>query len=80
MKKVYIVLDEPESCSECQFYVDYLSCFLEHVSIGYDEKPKNCPLKPLPETLPEDCNTIFFTGFNSGWNACIDRILEGAID
>lgn len=50
-------------------------------------KPGWCPLKPVPEKkealeVPKIPSLIDFRrkGFQDGWNACIDKILEGCKD
>lgn len=87
MDKVILIMDKPESCSVCPLfggvYTDMV-CNGNGYVINYpypkDFRQEWCPLKPLPEKLPEDCVSNFYTGLNIGWNICIDRILEGAID
>lgn len=84
MGKVVLVLDKmPESC--------YLGCPLqsEHVCgmknetvsdfLGEKERPKWCPLKPIPEkinnlSVRNDKNASRANGFMDGFNACIDEI------
>lgn len=49
--------------------------------IRFDEKPKWCPLRPLPnrkEDLHYPCNE-YVQAVNEGWNACLDEI-EGEAD
>lgn len=94
MKKVYIVMDEPEKCEKCKLSSEAgfgaVICSIIGKLIGLDEeirnveKPEWCPLKPLPEKQALDiatCNALSFSekemDMASGWNACIDRILEG---
>ena len=47
-------------------------------------KPDWCPMKPIPEKKEEigmprtpSMNDIKRIGFQKGWNACVDKILEG---
>lgn len=47
-------------------------------------KPYWCPLKPIPDKKEEmgmprtpSMNDIKRIGFQKGWNACVDKILEG---
>ena len=82
MKKVYIVMDEPESCDDCPLFDDkylQMACKGNGYGIGFpypkDFKQEWCPLKPFlgkPDYPP-----IGAESFVAGWNACIDRILEG---
>ena len=39
--------------------------------IRFDEKPKWCPLRPLPHKLQADWYT---DGYKEGFNACLDEI------
>ena len=86
MKKVYIVMDEPESCTECRLLRNgnfgTVSCTLREEFLGfkkedikYMKRPRWCPLKPLPEK--PDYPPIGAESFVAGWNACIDRIFGG---
>ena len=88
MPKAVLVMDMPESCMECNFlYIDgdtmLDSCQALEVARTVDsetyEKPDWCPLRELPEKMPElkagyeDISTsIRRVGWN--WNACLDAI------
>ena len=50
-------------------------------SISEGNKPEWCPIKSVPEKMEEKENTVsipgvFMEGKVSGWNDCIDKILE----
>ena len=84
MSKVMLVLNEPDSCSECP------CC---HV-FGFDSRdicsaiprmPKtplkgihhDCPLKSVPEKIgvTEDVGS-YQLGYVNGWNAILNKLLE----
>lgn len=88
MPKSVLVMDNPESCFECNFlYCDgdtnLDSCQAREEARLVDsatyEKPDWCPLRELPEKIPElksgyeDINTSIR---RVGWNACLDKILK----
>jgi hypothetical protein len=88
MSKAILVIDMPKSCKECNIqYEDEYSywCPCNHVKENttdiYDHvinltKPDWCPLKELPEKY--DIRDSNFE-YESGYNACIDKILEEKI-
>ena len=88
MTKSVLVIDNPESCFECNFlYCDgdtnLDSCQAREEARLVDsatyEKPDWCPLRELPEKIPElksgyeDINTSIR---RVGWTACLDKILK----
>lgn len=89
MNKAILVIDMPESCSQCPFfgnhYADMCCKGLNNRNINYpypeDFRQDWCPLKPLPEKYdieaernkPHDIDCDW--EFESGYNACIDEIL-----
>lgn len=65
MSEAVIVLDMPKSCWECRFHVVSDLYSLEEESVceakcrvlkesTMKNKPKWCPLKPMPEAIPID--------------------------
>ena len=88
--KALFVMEMPESCDTCVFSsVAYDSelfdegecyCIIKMKSDGIVErcKPDWCPLKPVPEKKPVVLDAL--DSFDYGWNACIDKILEGCKD
>ena len=74
MSKSLLVIDTPETCSECPlFEIElYRGCRLggDH----WEDKPKWCPLRPLPEKTI-DASDDYFHGYCNGRNECIDEIL-----
>ena len=83
MSKAVLVMDMQESCKKCRFHLNYPSvkhyCYIKQEAFE-EEKPKWCPLKPLPEKREADSlyDSEYFEAL--GYNACIDEILKGATD
>lgn len=88
MPKAVLIMDMPENCEHCACkYPSYKDDALYDCAITgktvpinggrYGKKPDWCPLRELPEKIPEhksgyeDINT---TLHREGWNACIDAI------
>ena len=96
MSKGIIVVDIPENCGDCAYfqydgqYDRYCGANGEDLmNIDWNsEKPDWCPIKPLPEKLPEHepvaykdnednwINRMKRLPEHCGWNACLDVILE----
>ncbi len=90
MAKAVLVMDNPESCFECNFlYCDgdtnLDSCQAREEARPVDsetyKKPDWCPLRKLPEKKEELSVEEYEFGrlgkaFTSGWNACLDEILK----
>lgn len=94
--KGIIVVDIPENCGDCaccQYdgqYDRYCGVNGEDLmNIDWNsEKPDWCPIKPLPDKLPEHepvaykdsddnwVNRMKRLPEHCGWNACLDVILE----
>ena len=82
MSKSIIVIDTPTRCGECRFarlYNTILSRDLimctavkNDLFVWRDDKPKWCPLRPLPQKV----HTVNINGIECGlgWNTCIDEI------
>ena len=90
MAKAVLVMDMPETCKDCSCkYPSYKDDALYDCAITgktipidggrYGEKPDWCPLRELPEKIPElksgyeDLSTSIR---RVGWNACFDEILK----
>lgn len=61
-------------------------CGVENVEVerycSYDRpgKPDWCPVKKIPEKCPmqtESGNHVIDWMYNAGWNACVDKMIEG---
>lgn len=86
MSKYLLVIDEPNNCADCPCFYDYLCCQAKSgIRVLDEERPKDCPLKPIPEknkynvekyaTVDFENNITLGDYLNIGWNACIDEIL-----
>ena len=90
MAKAVLTMDMPQSCFQCRFlridteYVGVIeSCGALEVGRQLDtesyDKPDWCPLRELPEKIPEDNRNggySYSEGCDTGWNACLDEILK----
>lgn len=74
--KAILIIDMPVTCRECPCFYDYLHC---NAKIGLnvlgDERPKGCPLKPLPAKIDRYPCGVYYEGYGDGWDDCIDKIL-----
>lgn len=84
MAKAVLVMDNPEDCPMCKFWNskddECYATGVEELSLNSEEaKPDWCPLRELPEKIPElksgyeDLSTSIR---RVGWNACLDEILN----
>ena len=84
MAKAVLVMDMPEDCPMCKFWNskddECYATGVEELSLNSEEaKPDWCPLRELPEKIPElksgyeDLSTSIR---RVGWNACVDEILN----
>lgn len=90
--KAVLVIDMPKDCRRCQLMVDRFCYGIPadevHDSININERPKWCPLKPLPQKIDkgmevdisggDDYETGYIHGWHrgvdKGWNDCIKAI------
>lgn len=84
MAKAVLVMDMPEDCTMCKFWNskddECYATGVEELSLNSEEaKPDWCPLRELPEKIPElksgyeDLSTSIR---RVGFNACLDEILN----
>lgn len=88
MTKAILIMNMPESCSECKFLYEFQGikkCQLMNVlnngasrlsqNTFTEKRHKKCPLRELPEKAnhPAYCDN---GRFDKGWNACLDEILK----
>lgn len=93
MPKAVLVMDMPESCKKCVFCRGLNACKLNKYLVGdrictiytVDKqimeggKPDWCPLRELPEKIPElksGYEDISTSIRRTGWNACLDAITK----
>lgn len=80
MSKAVLIMDMPENCYECKFFISresYCSAKKKYVnSLAEYVRPSECPLKELPKELlhiqiysKESCI------YDKGWNDCLDKII-----
>lgn len=81
MSKYLLVIDEPNDCTDCPCFYDYLACQAKSGIRVLDEgrRAKDCPLKPLPAKIEKPTDSSYDFGLAKeidGWNCCIDWILD----
>lgn len=79
--KAILIIDMPGECGECPVHGYALGMGLCNAVLracNKNKKPDWCPLQELPEKEEKDGRPM--NRWMSGWNACIDEILnkEGA--
>lgn len=86
MSKGIIVVDNiPSTCKKCDFcdrsfpYESYCMAFMSSMTDG--GKPEWCPIHEIPVKLeelksPHSLSDYQMKGFQRGWNACLNKILE----
>lgn len=85
MSKAILVVEMPNSCSECPLFCAHYSDMhckgLNNRGINYPY-PDNfrqewCPLREFPKRDDNDglYQLEYTQGYMSGWNACLDEIL-----
>ena len=89
MSKAVLVMNMPESCDMCDFVDDMqpprygertLYCGVpgigEDVTDYIECRPEFCPLRELPERKKLTYTDLDADNKASGWNDCLDKILE----
>lgn len=89
-EKALLVMDMPESCMGCNFFIcdgetNLDSCMAKEIArevhLEKYGNPGWCPLKPLPEkSTTENDMTDYQCGMVDGRNQCIDEITGGNYD
>lgn len=90
MSKAVLVMNMPECCADCpcSFFerdnpILNLICGVTQEDAYNVGKPDWCPLRELPEKIPElksGYEEISKSIHRDGWNACLDEILGGKDD
>ena len=84
MPKAVLVMDMPEQvCQKCTLCYEteddeYLCCAVEKL-VPDGEKPDWCPLRELPEKMPDlehGYENVEKSIIRTGWNACLDTIAK----
>lgn len=82
MPKAVLVMDMPEQvCQKCTLCYEteddeYLCCAVGKL-VPDGEKPDWCPLRELPEKMPDlehGYENVEKSIIRAGWNACLDAI------
>lgn len=88
MSKAILVIDMPKNCAECplvEIHGDEYFCIPDdfnhylgdsYVKHSCEQRPNWCPLKEMPQK--PDYPPINESSYVAGYNACIDKILEGS--
>ena len=87
MSKAVLIIDMPNSCTECPLFEGYFDMHCSgrnNKCIGFPY-PKDfgqdwCPLKEIPNKRDENyVENVGHreVGFIDGWNSCIDEIVGG---
>lgn len=84
MDKAVLVMDMPEQvCQKCTLCYEteddeYLCCAVGKL-VPDGEKPDWCPLRELPEKMPDlehGYENVEKSIIRTGWNACLDAIAK----
>ena len=84
MSKAVLVMDMPEQvCQKCILCYEteddeYLCCAVGKL-VPDGEKPDWCPLRELPEKMPDlehGYENVEKSIIRTGWNACLDAIAK----
>ena len=85
MSKVVLVMDMPNTCIDCPCHFaddsGMVRCGKEDKELLTDDieafKPNWCPLRDMPEKKKLTYKDLFEDNRVSGYNSCIDEILNG---
>ena len=80
--KAILVIDKPIECDGCpclNYNMWYCQADPKHRDGGDDYVPEWCPLKPMPERMKVDYDTISSAEVTEkvvaiGWNACLEDL------
>ena len=80
--KAILVIDMSDNCYECQLRsVDICCGTSDHKFLKFGRcsskggKPKQCPLRPMPERNEEVYADLLDAQWKDGYNTCLDRIM-----
>lgn len=87
MSKGIIVVDNiPSTCKKCDYcdqspYESYCMASMSSIKMTDGERPEWCPIHEIPTRLeelksPYSLKDYQMKGFQRGWNACLNKILE----
>ena len=77
MKAILMLKEMPKSCKDCILCTDNWWCVADDEPTDDKKRPTWCPLKPLPQKKTIDIAkwNDYGSGWDNGYNACIDEIL-----
>ena len=87
MSKAILIINTPNKCNECPICAswqasassirEYWCPAAGNKDVDPKGKPNWCPLSALPEKQVRDYPEYdkYITGYDDGWDACIDEIL-----
>lgn len=82
MSKGVIVMDIPNNCRDCKYFGLVCKITGERCNrYNQDKRPEWCPIHgiPMPREelrIPHSIGDYQTKGFQRGWNACLNKILE----
>lgn len=77
MSKAVLVMDMPDKCLHCKLQ-DFATCRITKKCHTGDNRPSDCPLRPLPKKQKLTFIEPGQDAITLGWNACIEAIEENA--
>ena len=73
--KAVLVIEMPKSCAKCKLEdIGYCWGGGSKVRLMATERPKECPLKPIPQKMSTDADDLEEDSYWQGWNDCIKEI------
>lgn len=82
MGKSILVIDTPENCAKCPCFLETATdcCGVNGKDIESREKPDWCPLHEASNYKGINADPYYVSKeeqYNSGWNDCLRKILNG---
>lgn len=81
--KAILIIDLPKMCADCPMFTwaditdiecEEGFCTHTHKLVHYNERPLDCPLKPMPKKKNTDFHPNIV--YANGWNDCLKEITE----
>lgn len=75
MKAILVIDEMPENCGKCRL-ADFGECrgTKSYIHMPIKGRPKECPLKSLPEKKEHEEEVDYDYGYIDGWNDCISTM------
>ena len=76
-KAMLVIECIPDNCGKCRL-ADFGKCWgsKSYIHLSTKDRPKECPLKPLPQKTYAEFPDSYKYGFADGWNACLEEIAK----